>query len=324
MFYESENDMIYISSFIINLVLMLTLMPIYIKLLKKLNYNQVVSEYSLDEYKDKQKTPIMGGLLFILFPIIVCILLVSDIMYDINLLICIFAYIMYGLIGFVDDYTVITKGKNEGLKASTRLILQFILALVFVYVYLSNNETSYLLVSSNMFYLVFYLIIAFIMFAGTTNAVNITDGMDGLAGGCALVSLGAFTIIAYSLGHSNLVVFLVGVIGSLVGYLRYNHFPAQIFMGDTGSNALGGLLAAIALVLHKEFLLVIIGGIFVWEVMCVIIQISSVKLRGKRVFKYTPIHYSFVISGYKEKVVVYGFWLLSTVLALVGIFINFL
>ena len=316
--------MIYFLSFIINLILMLILMPQYIKYLKKLNYHQIVSEYSLDEYKDKDKTPIMGGILFIILPILVSIVLIKDFYLDVNLLICIFAYILYGLIGFVDDYTIITKGKNDGLKAKTRLLLQFLLAFIFVFIFLFNYNLSIDVINKNIIYIIIYLIVVFIMFAGTTNAVNITDGMDGLASGCVLIALIPFIIISYNLNNINLTIFLLGVLGSLLGYLRYNHFPAKIFMGDTGSNALGGLLAAIALVLNQEFLLVIIGGVFVWEVMCVIIQISSVKIRGKRVFKYTPIHYSFVISGYREKKVVYGFWLLSFVFGLVGLIIYFL
>ena len=314
--------MIYFFSFIINLILMLILMPLYIKYLKKLNYNQIVSDYSLDEYKEKEKTPIMGGILFIILPIIISIILIKDFYLDINLLICISAYLLYGIIGFTDDYTVITKGKNEGLKAKTRLILQFILALIFVYVFINNNTNINNILMNNIIYKIIYLIIVIIMFAGTTNAVNITDGMDGLASGCVLISLIPFTIIAYNMEYYNISILLIGIIGSLLGYLKYNHFPAKIFMGDTGSNALGGLLAAIALVLNKEFLLIIIGGVFVWEVMCVIIQISSVKIRKKRVFKYTPIHYSFVISGYKEKMVVYGFWILSIILATIGMLIS--
>ncbi|MDD2592109.1 MAG: phospho-N-acetylmuramoyl-pentapeptide-transferase, partial [Erysipelotrichaceae bacterium] len=152
-----------------------------------------------------------------------------------------------------------------------------------------------------------------------SNAVNITDGMDGLAGGTSVLALIPFAIFAFMFDQSYIGVFVVGVIASLLGYLRYNLNPAKIFMGDAGSLALGGLLAALALVLKQEIALIIVGGVFVFETTCVILQIASVKLRKKRVFKYTPIHYSFVINGMSEKNVVYLFWLMGLTFMIFGL-----
>ena len=169
-----------------------------------------------------------------------------------------------------------------------------------------------------------YSILVFFMFTGASNAVNLTDGMDGLAAGCSFISYIAFLIIALCMKEYQVAIFISSLLGALLGYLHYNVSPAKIFMGDTGSLALGAGFAAIAMVLKQELLLIIIGGVFVWETLCVIIQISSVKIRKKRVFKYTPIHYSFVLDGISEKRVVRSFWLLSLICAVIGLVVYFI
>ncbi len=307
-------------SFILNLALMLIFMPFLIKYLKRINYNQVVSEYSLDEYKNKEKTPSMGGTLFVVFPIITTFILGNNVLSDLNVLIVTLAFLGYGLIGFVDDFIIIIQGDNKGLSPKMKLILQFVLSIIFFGLYFQNVDTSIdlLFIDFNLEIGMLYAILVFVMFVGASNAVNITDGMDGLAGGTSFIALIPFLLFTTMIAPNNLSILLSGVLGALLGYLRFNFFPAKIFMGDTGALALGGLLAATAMVLKQELTLVIIGGVFVWEVFCVVVQISSVKLFKRRVFKYTPIHYSFIISGYREKAVVYGFYLLGIILAVIG------
>ena len=160
------------------------------------------------------------------------------------------------------------------------------------------------------------------MFSGASNAVNLTDGMDGLAAGCMVTALVPFWIYALIQKEFGIAVFVAALLGALFGYLKFNIKPAKIFMGDTGSLALGAVLAALAMLLKKEMALIVIGGIFVIETLCVMIQIGSVKLRGKRVFPYTPIHYAFVIKGMGERQVVHWFWLVSLGFAIIGFFLG--
>ncbi|MPN07588.1 Phospho-N-acetylmuramoyl-pentapeptide-transferase [bioreactor metagenome] len=169
-----------------------------------------------------------------------------------------------------------------------------------------------------------YIILVFIMFTGSSNAVNITDGMDGLAAGTCFFALIPFILFAWQNELPYIALFILGVLGSLLGYLKYNLHPARIFMGDTGSLALGGLLAALAFVLKQEIALIFIGGVFVYETLCVILQIGSVKIRKKKIFKYTPIHYSFVINGMNEVNVVKMFWMMGFCCMVIGLMIGVL
>lgn len=313
-------------TFVISLVLVLILMPKYIDYLKKISFNQTVSEYSLKEYKEKAKTPTMGGVLFIIVPVIVTILVDYRVIFDLNTMIVLLSFIGYGLIGFIDDYIIVIKKDNEGLRPKQKFAMQLILAIAFYALYMNKASLDITIPIVDVVIPMsgLYAVLVFVMFTGASNAVNITDGMDGLAAGCSFLAYLAFFILALVKHEGYLATFIIGLLGALVGYLKFNVSPAKIFMGDTGSLALGGALAAIGMVLKEEILLIIIGGVFVWETLCVMIQIGSVKLRGKRVFRYTPIHYSFVLSGLSEKRVVRSFWILSLICALAGLLIGLL
>lgn len=315
-----------IGAFIVSTALVLVLMPKYIDLLKKISFNQTVSEYSLDEYKQKAKTPTMGGVLFVLVPLVVTVLFNPLAIFDLDIAIVLLAFVGYGAIGFVDDYIIVVKHDNQGLLPRHKFLLQVILAVVFYIIYQGHASLDITIPFVNMVLPIggLYAILVFFMFVGASNAVNLTDGMDGLAAGCSLIALVPFLIFALQQRNVSVVIFISSLIGSLTGYLRFNLHPAKIFMGDSGSLALGGAMAALAMVLKQEFALLIIGGVFVWETLCVIIQIGSVKIRGKRVFRYTPIHYSFVLNGMKEKEVVKSFWKLSFVFAIVGFLVGIL
>ena len=315
-----------ILAFIISLILVLIGMPKLIDYLKKISFNQTVSEYSLKEYKEKAKTPTMGGILFIVVPIIVTLFLAKGVLADLKMIVILLSFAGYGLIGFIDDYIIVIKRDNEGLRPKQKFIMQLLLAIIFFIIYRNNVSLDITIpiikVVLPLSWL--YSILVFFMFTGASNAVNLTDGMDGLAAGCSFISYIAFLIIALCMKEYQVAIFISSLLGALLGYLHYNVSPAKIFMGDTGSLAQGAGFAAIAMVLKQELLLIIIGGVFVWETLCVIIQISSVKIRKKRVFKYTPIHYSFVLDGISEKRVVRSFWLLSLICAVIGLVVYFI
>lgn len=309
---------------IASLIIVLVLMPVYIKFLKKVSYNQSVSEYSLQEYKEKDSTPTMGGLVFVLVPVIVLFVMFPNFYKDLQVFLVVFAYLGYGLIGFIDDFIIVIKRNNNGLPAIVKFLMQLALAMIFYFIYKDFVSTDLWIPVVNIYLPLggLYALFAFIMFTGESNAVNLTDGMDGLAGGCSVLALIPFVYFAFSQHQIVIATFLMCIIGALFGYLRYNVFPAKIFMGDTGSLALGGVLAAVAMILKVEVLLLIVGGVFLWETLCVVIQITSVKLTGKRVFRYTPIHYSFVIGGMREPKVVQMFWMIGFICALLGFIIG--
>ena len=308
--------------FVISLIVVLLLMPHFIDFLKKISFNQTVNDYSLQEYKEKAKTPIMGGILFIITPVLVTILLYPSCLLDYKVCMVFLAFVGYGLIGFTDDFLIAVKKNNDGLKAQYKFGLQLLLAIVFYIMYQEHSILSIqLLFSGPVINLgLFYVVLILFMFTGSSNAVNLTDGMDGLAAGCTCFSLIPFLIFAYLGENTAISVFITSLFGALFGYLHYNVKPAKIFMGDTGSLALGGVLAALAMVLKKEIPLILIGGVFVIETLCVIIQITSVKTRHKKVFPYTPIHYSFVIKGMSENNTVHLFWVVSALFAILGFF----
>lgn len=308
--------------FVISLIVVLLLMPHFIDFLKKISFNQTVNDYSLQEYKEKAKTPIMGGILFIITPVLVTILLYPSCLLDYKVCMVFLAFVGYCLIGFTDDFLIAVKKNNDGLKAQYKFGLQLLLAIVFYIMYQEHSILSIqLLFNGPVINLgLFYVVLILFMFTGSSNAVNLTDGMDGLAAGCTCFSLIPFLIFAYLGENTAISVFITSLLGALFGYLHYNVKPAKIFMGDTGSLALGGVLAALAMVLKKEIPLILIGGVFVIETLCVIIQITSVKTRHKKVFPYTPIHYSFVIKGMSENNTVHLFWVVSALFAILGFF----
>lgn len=300
-------------------------MPRYIQFLKKISFNQTVNQYSLDEYKNKEKTPTMGGVLFVVFPILITLMIQSTKLSK-DLLIVLIAFAGYGVIGLVDDYLIVIQKDNRGLKALHKFIMQGVLAVI-VYLIYQNYATLSItipLVHTVIPLGILYSFLIFFMFVGASNAVNITDGMDGLAAGATVIALLPFFAFAAKDGNVNIAVFIATLLGSLLGYLKYNIYPAKVFMGDAGSLALGGALAALSMVLKKEVAFVFVAGLFVWETLCVIIQISSVKLFKKRVFSYTPIHYAFVLKGLREKVVVQSFWKIAAICAIVGFLLGVL
>lgn len=310
---------------ILSIALMMIIMPFFIKTLKNRNVNQVTSEYALNEFKNKEKTPIMGGLLFVVIPLIVYFVINPNGLADKKAAFVILSFVLYCSVGFIDDMLIIIRNKNDGLSPITRLVMEFGFAVILYFLFKDIIPLSIVIPFTNTsINLPIFVFVPFmsLLYMTEANAVNFTDGMDGLCAGVSFIGLIPFVVLSYLKGESNIVILIACVLGGLLGYLYFNHHPAKIFMGDSGSLALGGLFSAIALVENLIIPLIIIGGVFVVEMFCVVVQQLSVRLFHKRVFSYTPIHYAFVIKGYKEEKIVYGFYIVAAILALIGYFIG--
>ena len=311
--------------FIISFIMMLVVMPRYIKYLKNRNVNQVTSEYALEEFKKKEKTPIMGGLLFVLIPIIVAIVIKPDIISDPKALFVMLSYILYCSVGFIDDYLIISSHSNDGLSAITRLLMEFgyvvILFFAFRNVIPQQVTIPFLNIGIKLHWILFLPFMC-LLYMAEANAVNFTDGMDGLCAGVSLIALIPFIIFAYIYKENDILLLLICISAGLIGYLKFNFHPAKIFMGDSGSLALGALFSALAIIMDKSVALFVIGGVFVAEMFCVVVQQLSVRLFHKRVFSYTPIHYAFVIKGHPEKKIVLAFYLVQLILSIIGFIIG--
>jgi len=290
-------------------------------------------------HKAKSGTPTMGGIL-ILIALMVPILLLCDFS---NRLVglTVLVTLWLGLVGFLDDYLKLMKRQSEGLNPRQKMGLQLILGLivgVYLFIFPIIPEQRYLYfpffkhLSPDISWL--YIPFAMMVIVSTSNAVNLTDGLDGLAIGCVTTSALSYLVMTYVIGRSDfaaylnvpyvpgageLTVVVSCLIGASLGFLWYNCHPAKVFMGDTGSLALGGILGIIALLIKQEFSLFIVGGIFVMEALSVIIQVTSFKLRGKRVFLMSPIHHHFEKAGIKEETIIVRFWIISAILALIGL-----
>ena len=301
---------------------------IAIPLLKKIKAGQRINIY-VENHQGKSGTPTMGGLIFIIPTIIttIILLLTNKIEFSVNLLIVMFVFISYGLIGFLDDYISIKQNQNKGLSQFQKLILQFIVALIFYILYRKYTDANSVLEITllniewrlDWFYGVFILF----LLVGSSNAVNLTDGLDGLAGGLSAIAFLAFGLIAWGSywieGYQDIGIFSFILVGSVMGFLVYNTNPAKVFMGDTGSLTLGATLATIAILTGHELSLAVIGGVFVIETLTVIIQITSVVFFKKKIFLMTPIHHHFERLGWREGDIVKLFWIIGFILCLLAL-----
>lgn len=301
---------------------------IIIPFLKKINARQTLNKYLERAHISKAGTPTMGGFIFILPTIIITILLIyfKKIKITYNLIIIIFTFISYALIGFIDDYLIIKKHDNKGLTKNQKFMLELIVAIVFFYLFMKSGSEPLIWVHTlkirqNIGW-IYGLIILFILTA-SSNAVNLTDGLDGLAGGLSLISFLTFAIISWNtdwlLGYEDIALFAFVIIGSLFGFLTFNTSKAKVFMGDTGSLCLGATLGAYSILTRHELLLVLIGIVFVIETLSCIIQIVVYKITKKRVFPMTPIHHTFEKKGWKETDIVKLFWTVGLIANLLAI-----
>lgn len=302
----------------IGLITVLLLGPVVIPLLYRLKFGQEIRDDGPRTHLKKQGTATMGGIM-ILAGTGLGSFLVSGASLE-NLLL--FAVMLgCGLLGFMDDFLKIAFRHPLGLRARAKILGQIIIGAFLAWsAFTLQRGTSIavpftgLKIQAGLFY---YFFVVLVLMA-TANAVNLTDGLDGLAGGLAVVAGVAYIFISLMTGHEAAAVFAASVAGSCLGFLRYNYYPARVFMGDTGSLALGGALAALAVFTASELALVILGGVFVLEVLSVVIQVISFQLTGKRVFRMSPLHHHFELSGWPEVRVVHFFWLIACCLALLG------
>lgn len=311
-------------SLIISIITGIFLIP----LLKKLKAGQRLSEYLEEKHKSKQGTPTMGGLIFIIPTIIVMIImyLFDKIKFNTTILIVIITFIFYSFIGFIDDYLIIKRHNNQGLSESAKFMLQVVVAIVFFYLFMSSGNEPLLWIHTLGIKLdigFLYGIIILLVLVSSSNAVNITDGLDGLAGSLSLIAFLTLGIITYSTGwldgYEEVSLFCFSLVGSLIGFLIFNLNPAKVFMGDTGSLALGATMGAIAILTRHELLLVIIGIVFVIETLTCIIQRIYYKFTHKRLFLMTPIHHSFEKKGYNEREIVKIFCLVGIIASMIAI-----
>ncbi len=294
-----------------------------------------------EQHKAKQGTPTMGGVMFV-GSVVVSSILWADITHP-YVLIAILGIVLFGLIGFVDDYAKIHGKQAQGLSAKQKFFAQALLAVGLGIYLMQFSDIKDL---ATKIYIPFvkggfidspgwvWLIFIVLVIVGTSNAVNLTDGLDGLAIGCTVIASLAFTVMTYVIGNkvfcdylfleyvresSELAVFCSAMVGAGLGFLWWNANPAQVFMGDTGALSIGGTFGLIAVLIKKELYLVLIGGVFVMEALSVILQVGSFRLRKKRIFLCAPIHHHFQMKGWSEPNIVVRFWILAVIFALVGL-----
>ena len=304
---------------------------ILIPLLRKLHFGQSVSLTLGERHLKKNGTPTIGGLIFII-PTIVSLLLLwfrGSIEMTSNLTIVLFVFISYALLGLADDLLKIVFKNNKGLSIMFKLLMQTIIALVFFYIFIRNGGAPEIRISAINLYIymgwTYGLFILFLL-VGSSNAVNFTDGLDGLAGGLSAIAFLAYGLIAWNttwlVGYQEIAIFCFVLIGSLLGFLVFNTHPAKVFMGDTGSLALGGSLAAIAILTRHELSLAVVGGVFVIETLSSLIQIISIRKFHKKIFKMAPLHHHFEKLGWEENDIVKMFWIIGLILAMLMITYN--
>lgn len=326
--------------------------PWLIRKLRELQIGQYIREEGPKEHKKKAGTPTMGGVLIVLSTAVPTLLWAD--LSNAFVLLALFALLAFAAIGFVDDYAKVSKQRNLGLTGKKKLILQVaISSIVGITLLALSTSSAYstqlilpffkrlrpdlvihtLLHSPHLWPLAFVPFLAFVclVITGSSNAVNLTDGLDGLAIGCTVIAAGALTVLTYVSSNSRwaayleiqyiprvgeLTVFCGALVGASLGFLWYNAHPAEVFMGDVGSLSLGGTLGTIAVIIKQEVLLLFVGGIFVLEALSVILQVVSFKTRGKRIFRMAPIHHHFELLGWSESKVIVRFWIAALVFAL--------
>lgn len=297
------------SSFAITMVVM----PFIIGYFHMKKQGQAIRDEGPQWHNVKAGTPTMGGVGFLIAAILTSLWVGAwQGQLNASLLILLFILILYGLLGFLDDFLKLVKKQNEGLTSKQKFIGQIIGGLIFFLVYRNEGYgTAINFFGLNIELSLVYGVFVLFWLIGFSNAVNLTDGIDGLVSGLGTISFAAYALIAWQQKQFDVLIVCLSVIGGLLGFFPYNRKPAKIFMGDVGSLALGGLLAAISIMLHQEWTLLLIGIIYVCETGSVMLQVASFKLRGKRIFKMSPIHHHFEMSGWSEWKVDTVFWIIS-------------
>ena len=324
----SNSDTIFaISLLMVAYFLTVLMLPRLIKYLHVLKFGQAIREEGPQSHMHKKGTPTMGGISFIIAIVISLIVAMfldsSNIQYYI---LFIYTTISFSIIGYIDDMLIVVKKKNDGLAPRKKLMLQILFSVIFyilvTFIYKDFNYIHIPVFDYNLNISYFYIIFLVFWQTGFSNAVNLTDGLDGLATSVTIITTSTFALLAYKENNFPVLVFCLTIVGALVGFLLFNRNPAKIFMGDTGSLALGGILAAISVILHKEVAFLFIGLVYILETLSVIIQVAYFKKTGKRIFKMSPLHHHFELSGYGEVKTVYIFVIIAVISSAIGYFVG--
>jgi phospho-N-acetylmuramoyl-pentapeptide-transferase len=290
--------------------------PLFIPFLRRLKFGQAIRAEGPQGHQKKAGTPTMGGIIFLL-ALTITYLKFSDGTFVSYLLV--FVTLGYGLVGFLDDYIKVALKRNLGLKAKQKLLGQIILGvvlyLVLYYTHLIDMKITIPIFNVTWNLGFFYPVFLVLMIIGYSNAVNLTDGLDGLAAGTTAIAFGSYAVLAWWTSNTEVAIFCAAMVGALIGFMVFNVHPAKVFMGDTGSLALGGALATVAILTKTEIWLLLIGGVFVAEALSVILQVISFQTFGKRLFKMSPLHHHFELVGWSEWRVVGTFWTVGLCLA---------
>lgn len=324
----SNSDTVFaISLLLVAFYLTVLMLPRLIKYLHVLKFGQAIREEGPQSHMHKKGTPTMGGISFIVS--IVISLIIAMILDGGNIqyyILFIYTTISFSIIGYIDDMLIVVKKKNDGLAPRKKLMLQILFSVIFyILVTFIYKDINYIHIPGLDYNLnISYLYLIFLVFwqTGFSNAVNLTDGLDGLATSVTIITTSTFALLAYKENNFPVLVFCLTIVGALLGFLLFNKNPAKIFMGDTGSLALGGILAAISVILHKEIAFLFIGLVYILETLSVIIQVAYFKKTGKRIFKMSPLHHHFELSGYGEVKTVYIFVIIAMISSAIGYFIG--
>ncbi|STY75891.1 Phospho-N-acetylmuramoyl-pentapeptide-transferase [Macrococcoides caseolyticum] len=313
---------------VIAFILTAILVPLFIPLLKRMKFGQSIREEGPKSHMVKSGTPTMGGLTFLISTVLLSAIACFFVEDNGPLILLILVTVGFGLIGFVDDYIIVVKKNNQGLTSKQKFLFQIIIAILFYVV--SNvlgllslsNEINIPFTDIGIPLSIFYVIFIIFWQVGFSNAVNLTDGLDGLATGLSIIAFSCYFYLAMVQGATAMVYFSAILIGSLCGFLLYNKNKAKLFMGDTGSLALGGVIATVSIMLNQELTLIFIGFVFVVETLSVMMQVTSFKLTGKRIFKMSPLHHHFEMVGWSEWKIVTVFWIVGILTGLIGIYLG--
>ena len=324
----SNSDTVFaISLLLVAFFLTVLMLPRLIKYLHVLKFGQEIREEGPQSHMHKKGTPTMGGISFIVS--IVISLIVAMILDSGNIqyyILFIYTTFSFSIIGYIDDMLIVVKKKNDGLAPRKKLMLQILFSVIFyILITFIYKDINYIHIPGLDYNLnISYLYLIFLVFwqTGFSNAVNLTDGLDGLATSVTIITTSTFALLAYKENNFPVLVFCLTIVGALLGFLLFNKNPAKIFMGDTGSLALGGILAAISVILHKEIAFLFIGLVYILETLSVIIQVAYFKKTGKRIFKMSPLHHHFELSGYGEVKTVYIFVIIAVISSAIGYFIG--
>ena len=324
---SNSNIMVALSLLVASFLVTILMLPRLIKYLHYLKFGQAIREEGPQSHMHKKGTPTMGGISFIVATVLALIIAMfidsSNIKYY---FLFIYTTISFSIIGYIDDMLIVVKKKNDGLAPRKKLMLQILFSVIFyVLVKFIYEDINYIYIPGLEYQLnISYLYMVFVVFwqTGFSNAVNLTDGLDGLATSVTIITTSTFALLAYKENNFPIFVFCLVLVGALIGFLLFNKNPAKIFMGDTGSLALGGILAAISIILHKEIAFILIGLVYILETLSVIIQVAYFKKTGKRIFKMSPLHHHFELSGYGEVKTVYLFVIIALISSGVGYFLG--